>query len=92
MSIETCVNTINDQIADLKVENVIVCECSMANVASELEKYGLHRVNTVAELTGMTYLLDAHCDDMIHFPCDLLDFIEMKPLVEQRHLIIQVSS
>lgn len=65
---------------------------SMAKVISELENYGLVQVKSAEELTGMTYLFDEHCEDIIYFPCDLLDFIETKPLAEKRHLVIQVSA
>lgn len=62
----------------------------MTAIKAELNKCGLREVRSEKELSGMTYLLDEHCDDLIHFPCDLLDFIESKPVVAKRQLVIQV--
>jgi len=63
----------------------------MTAIQAELKRYGLNEVKSEKELSGATYLFDEHCDDLIHFPCDLLEFIELTSVVTKRHLIIQVG-
>jgi len=63
----------------------------MKEVMAEMEARSLQQVTSEDQLTGQTYMVDAHCHDLLHFPSDLLDMLEQHPLIEQCHLVLQVG-
>jgi len=64
---------------------------SMKAVIAELKDSDMNQVTSEDNLTGLTFMLDTHCHDVLHFPGELLNMLEQHPLVEQCHLVLQVG-
>jgi len=64
----------------------------MKAVMAEMKASGIRQVTSEDKLVDMTFMLDTHCHDLLHFPGDLLNMLEQHPLVEQCHLVLQVNN
>ena len=58
---------------------------------AEMAANNIRQVQSEAELTGRTFMVDCHCKDVLHFPGDLLKALEQHRLVERCHLVLQVG-
>ena len=64
----------------------------MVAVTDQLEVDGFTRSESDVELQEKSYYIDRHCPDLLCFSSGQRSFLEEHPLVEESHLVIQVSS